>query len=283
MRKSILIAVLITGLAVVGLAFTGAISQTQVLPTYAPAQPLEEVTVIEVEDGDTIKVRFDDGTEPWVRYIGVDTPELDECYGQEAKDYNSSLVEDKTVWLERDVEDRDKYGRLLRYVFFDSGRTEMVNEMLLENGYAILMTIPPAYKYRRVFKRAAQEAWEQGAGLWSDCKVDGILPVSEVEEHFDRYEGRILTVECEVAKVGIYEGIVLLNSSEDIYLHFTAVIYADDVVCDFPESGIDLSALEGETIRVMGKLEWYESGKHDKAEIIIEAPWQLELAEASLK
>lgn len=282
MRKSILIAVLVfLGLGVALLSI-GRMTQTIVLPTYAPPTILEEGQVVneeDVEDGDTIWVTFKDGGRAEVRYIGPDTPEtwIPECYSIEAMERNRDLVLGKTVWLERDVEEYDSRGRLLRYVYLDPERRSMVNLMLLAEGYAVPMTIPPAYKYRQLFKAAAQEAWEGGLGLWSDCRVDGILTTDDVEENFDQYEGRIVTVEYEVAKVGTYEGMVFLNSSEDIYHHFTAVIYSDDVVCDFPESGIDLSALERETIRVTGKLEWYEKGQHDKPEIIIEAPWQLEL------
>jgi micrococcal nuclease len=83
-----------------------------------------EAQVTNVVDGDTIDVLID-GQEFRVRYIGVDTPETvhptlgEQPYGSEASDYNKSLVENQTVFLEKDVSETDQYGRLLRYVWLD--------------------------------------------------------------------------------------------------------------------------------------------------------------------
>jgi len=92
----------------------------------------ETATVVRVIDGDTIEVRIN-GVNERVRYVGVNTPERDEpCY-QDALDFNASLVENQTVRLVRDTSDRDRFDRLLRYIYV--GDT-FVNAALIEQGYA---------------------------------------------------------------------------------------------------------------------------------------------------
>ncbi len=105
-----------------------------------------------------------------VRYIGVDTPETHhpmrgvEPYGMEAAEANRKLVDGKTVRLEFDVEQRDRYGRLLAYVYLEDGT--FVNAWLVENGYAMVMTIPPNVKHQALFLKLQREAREAGRGLW---------------------------------------------------------------------------------------------------------------------
>lgn len=125
-------------------------------------------TVERVIDGDTIRVRVGDRVET-VRYIGVDTPESVhptrgiEPYGLAASACNRTLVEGRQVRLELDVESRDRYGRLLAYVYTDS---LFVNAELLRRGYAQLMTVPPNVRHVDVFIRLQQEARRSGEGLW---------------------------------------------------------------------------------------------------------------------
>jgi micrococcal nuclease len=124
-----------------------------------------EYLVITVIDGDTVEL---EGGER-VRYIGIDTPESTtehECYGEEAKTHNRGLVEGKRVTLVADAEDRDKYGRLLRYVFIDD---QFINLTLAEEGFATQLTIPPNVAHADEFKAAVTAAREQGRGLWSGC------------------------------------------------------------------------------------------------------------------
>jgi micrococcal nuclease len=103
-----------------------------------------------------------------VRLIGVDTPEVyggAECYGREA----SAFVE-RTVPLGSEVryrlgvEERDRYGRALAYVWLRDGR--FLNRLLVARGYAQPMTVPPNVEYEDVFVRAAARAREAGRGLW---------------------------------------------------------------------------------------------------------------------
>lgn len=130
----------------------------------------EGVEVVEVVDGDTIKVRLGGEVET-VRYIGMDTPETVhpirgvEPYGIEASEQNRQLVAGRRVRLEFDVEKRDRYGRLLAYVYVD---TLFVNAELLRRGYAQLMTVPPNVRYVDLFRRLQTEAREAGRGLWAD-------------------------------------------------------------------------------------------------------------------
>ncbi len=138
-------------------------------PAIQEAAPKETGTlVVRVIDGDTIEI--EGGVR--IRYIGVNTPEsVDprkkvQCFGEEASAYNKKLVEGKRVRLEADVEDKDRYGRLLRYVW--RGDT-MVNEQLVQGGYAQVMTIPPNVKYVERFKQAQTTARTAKKGLWGKC------------------------------------------------------------------------------------------------------------------
>lgn len=119
-----------------------------------------------VIDGDTVVLV---GGER-VRYIGVDTPELHhpkkpvEAYARQARAFNRRWVEGKRVRLEFDVERRDRYGRLLAYVYLEDGT--FVNAELIAQGYAQILTIPPNVKYQDLFLKLQREARESGRGLW---------------------------------------------------------------------------------------------------------------------
>ncbi len=123
--------------------------------------------VTRVIDGDTIELANGEK----VRYIGVDTPELHhpqkevEYYAREAYEANRRLVEGKRVRLELDVEERDRYGRILAYVYVDD---LMVNEWLVANGYARVATFPPNVKYAERFLQLEREARQAKVGLWAD-------------------------------------------------------------------------------------------------------------------
>src|SRR3990170_1305882 len=129
---------------------------------------LKEFLVMKAIDGDTIVI---EGGEI-VRYIGIDTPEVsqgEECFAKEASDKNKELVMGKTVRLEKDVSERDKYQRLLKYVW--SGDI-FVNEYLVRQGYATAVSYPPDVKYQELFRQAEKEARENGSGLWKECSLN---------------------------------------------------------------------------------------------------------------
>jgi len=144
---------------------------TPVPPTEAPPATLTSaagVLVVRVVDGDTIEI---EGGER-VRYIGIDTPESTiehECFGSEASRRNAELVGGKVVQLERDVSERDRFDRLLRYIWLDG---VLINEVLVREGYAVSSTYPPDVKYQDRFLAAQAEARNAGAGLWSSCGED---------------------------------------------------------------------------------------------------------------
>jgi micrococcal nuclease len=125
-------------------------------------------SVIRVVDGDTIHVQLGDRVEK-VRYIGVDTPELrhprrgEEPGGRAAAEMNRRLVGGRRVRLERDVQSRDRHGRLLAYVWIGG---VMVNAELVRLGYAQVITVPPNVRHQELFLKLQREAREAGRGLW---------------------------------------------------------------------------------------------------------------------
>ena len=126
-------------------------------------------TVVEVVDGDTIKVRMKGKTET-VRFLLVDTPETKhprmgvQPYGPEASRFTKSLLSGKTVELEKDVQERDKYGRLLMYVYVDG---KSVQKELLKKGLARVAVYPPNVKYVDEYRKIEREARRKGVGIWS--------------------------------------------------------------------------------------------------------------------
>ena len=118
------------------------------------------VLVTRVIDGDTIEIEGGHR----VRYIGINTPERGKPYYGEALNANRNLVEGKKVRLEKDVEDKDKYGRLLRYVWVDN---TMVNAELIRLGYAYSYSYPPNVKHQMHLLQLEKEAREHKQGLWS--------------------------------------------------------------------------------------------------------------------
>jgi micrococcal nuclease len=139
------------------------------LPAAAQAPAPLEALVVRVVDGDTIHVRVRNRVEK-VRYIGVNTPELhhptrrQEPGGREAHAANRKLVEGKRVRLELDVQSRDRYGRLLAYVWIDG---TMVNAELVRLGFAQVMTVPPNVRHQALFLELQRDAREAGRGLWA--------------------------------------------------------------------------------------------------------------------
>ncbi len=123
----------------------------------------EGVLVTRVIDGDTIELE----TGEKVRYIGIDTPEKDECYFEAAKRENELLVLDKRVKLEKDVSETDRYGRLLRYV--EAGEI-FVNDYLVRSGYALASSYPPDIDRQLQLREAQIEAKTFARGLWNECQ-----------------------------------------------------------------------------------------------------------------
>lgn len=123
-----------------------------------------------VTDGDTIEVTAN-GRDYRVRYIGVDSPEREEPFYQEATDLNIDLVKDETVILVRDVSETDQYGRLLRYVYLPDGT--FVNAEMIGQGMARLVTFPPDVAQTDYLKSLQDEARRAGRGMWSEPALVG--------------------------------------------------------------------------------------------------------------
>jgi len=142
--------------------------------------------VVKVYDGDTFRCRLESGEEVKVRLIGIDTPEsrrnrkayrdaersgksVEEIIrlGKKASEFTKRLIPPGTiVYLETDVQLHDRYGRLLAYVYLPDGR--MLNEVLVEEGYATVYTFPPNVKYAERFVELQRKAMMERKGLWSE-------------------------------------------------------------------------------------------------------------------
>ncbi|CAA9579408.1 MAG: hypothetical protein AVDCRST_MAG19-3692 [uncultured Thermomicrobiales bacterium] len=132
----------------------------------------------EVTDGDTVVVEVGGRTEP-VRLIGIDAPEARdsndpaECFGAEATARTARMLPPgREVWLERDVSDRDRYDRLLRYVWFvsrEDGGARLANQILVQEGFAVASTYQPDSRYAGRFASAQGAARALGRGLWEAC------------------------------------------------------------------------------------------------------------------
>ncbi len=145
---------------------------------YVPERNIPETAMVKhVIDGDTIEL--ENGRK--VRYIGINAPEIyypdgqNECFALESRKANMRLVEGKTILLVKDISGTDKYGRLLRYVYVSDPKSNMelfVNKILLSEGYARLMAIPPDLAYYRDFKNEQVKAQNANKGLWNACRND---------------------------------------------------------------------------------------------------------------
>ena len=174
-RAVVLGAALVAAPLALGSCRSGGSNDTAV--TASTVVPMN-ATVDRVVDGDTVVVDIDGRVET-IRLIGIDTPETVkpdspvECFGPEASAATKALLPEGTpLRLERDLEARDDYGRLLVYVT----RAEdgmFVNLELVRNGFATLLTFPPNTAHVDDFVEAAESAREQGLGLWSGCSSVG--------------------------------------------------------------------------------------------------------------
>jgi micrococcal nuclease len=158
-------------------------------------------TFVDIVDGDTIKVRMDDSNGRdrvyTVRMIGIDTPETNysygndpECFGKEASKRTESLLVaavDDQVWLEKDVSETDKNGRLLRYVWYTStidGKVRLLNEQLVREGYALAKTYRPDTARQDDLDAAERDAIRNAAGMWLSC--DASVSMDSDKEDPDR-------------------------------------------------------------------------------------------------
>ncbi len=173
----------ILGVLVLGQHFTPSVPSQKIFPSSptpsvsvsTPTQAVNNLSsarIIKVIDGDTLQV-FVNGQKETIRLIGMDTPETVDprkpiqCFGKEASDKAKEILTGKTIFLELDSTqgDKDKYNRLLRYVFLEDGTS--FNKMMIAEGYAHEYTYAAPYKYQAEYKQAEVEARNNDLGLWS--------------------------------------------------------------------------------------------------------------------
>lgn len=133
-------------------------------------------------DGDTIWVDID-GKDEKIRFVGVNTPEIAkdgkpaEFMADEAKDFTNSILKNKEIYLERDISDRDKYDRLLRYIWLEEPaknpslsdiEKNTLNGILVKEGYAYANYYKPDIKYQDYLKELEKSAQDNKKGIWSD-------------------------------------------------------------------------------------------------------------------
>ena len=161
--------------------------------------PPSDILVTRVIDGDTIEVSIA-GEIYKVRYIGIDAPELDDkraeysALAQEATRYNRQLVEGKTVRLEKDASETDRYGRLLRYVYVDD---IFVNAELARQGLAWAKAYPPDTKYQDTLEKAEAEARQDKIGIWQEIQPLPPIMVENVQITYIFYDGLVPNVESD--------------------------------------------------------------------------------------
>lgn len=165
-------------------ASSGAQASPQAVCASPPRPPnLIQARVVRVVDGDTIRVRLPNGRTERVRLIGIDTPEVYDseklerdvresgrsreeiqALGRLASEFTRKRLDGQAIGLELDVQTRDKYGRLLAYVWLLDGT--LFNMVIMKEGYAAIYTFPPEVKYADLFLACQREAREKGRGLW---------------------------------------------------------------------------------------------------------------------
>jgi micrococcal nuclease len=235
--------------------------------------------VVRVSDGDTIVVVMEgERGERIVRYLGIDAPERTkgeepgEPFAKEALEYNRALVEGKTIWLEFDKQRKDKYDRLLAYVYLDPLKLSMVNAILLAQGYATLMVISPNVKYADRFEILQKDAKEEKLGLW--WKIPDIT-VEELEKNLEKYLGKICAVRFKVVRThkSRKSGTIFLNSNAEEPLHHFVVVIFPRAVEKFRKKGIEPEKYYlNKRIRVTGRVQLYKG----QPQIIADDPWQIE-------
>ncbi|KYK35714.1 MAG: thermonuclease family protein [Theionarchaea archaeon] len=222
-----------------------------------------------VLDGDTFELR----TGEIVRLIGIDAPDYSEPGGTMARDYLSSLVLNKKVALKADQ--RDDYGRLLRYVYVDD---ICVNEEMIKNGYAETRYLSENDPARGYYIQLEMEAERKRAGLWNHgifqprltLNWEGNIPIIDWRDAHEYY-GEYVIVKGVIADTYTTGKVCFLNFHSDSEQYFTAVIFA----CDFPSFPDGPEAYTGKKVQIIGFIREYNG----KPELIVKIPEQIRIIE----
>ncbi len=233
----------------------------------------KEGYVAEVVDGDTIKLKSGES----VRYIGIDTPETrkkegekwiyqPQPFAEEAKQLNRKLVENKKVRLEYDVEKKDKYRRLLCYVFVED---IFVNAKLIEEGLAFLYTYPPNVKYVDKLVELQKNARLEEKGIWKTY-ARGAIPDKEAKNHI----GELAEVEGRVSKIKDRDKTICLYFGQGGQGSFKVIIFRNDLKYFLDKKINPKEYYLGKKLKVYGKIKDYHG-----PEIIAGHPTQIEVIE----
>jgi micrococcal nuclease len=235
----------------------------------ASAPPLPG-RISKVVDGDTVEVDLGEGLREKVRYLLIDTPELhhpkrgEEELGRAAYLKNREMALGRRVRLETDLVSRDKYGRLLAYVWIrgDDGVEFMANERMIREGYAMPMTIPPNVRYVGRISRAFREARSADRGLWGAAEKRLFTPAAAWNE-LPYLKGRFITLEIRPTR--------LIDSKSTFRLVQGKIPMAVLIYRNCAKPFGDLNRLVGRRLRIMGKV----TAGHRGAELILADPLQI--------
>jgi micrococcal nuclease len=219
-----------------------------------------------VIDGDT----FNLGTGETVRLIGIDAPELSQPGGEKSREYLAHLILNKRITLEKGYEDRDKYNRLLRFVYTGD---VCINEELIRQGYAEARYIPDSF--REYYIHLEIEAETAKAGLWNDnifqsrsnLRWEEEIPIIDWKDA-DKYYNQYVIVEGTIVDTYNSGAVCFLNFDTDY--QFTAVIFASDIL-GFPFIPEDFYL--GKTVQIIGIIKEYKGSP----EIIVKTPHQIRI------
>lgn len=235
-----------------------------------------------VHDGDTFTT-----VEGWqVRMLGIDAPELYQPGGDIARDILGGYLLNKTVKLEPDREDKDRYGRLLRYVYV--GDT-LINAEMVRKGYAAFQPFQESLKLADTLAKLEETAARIGKGLWAfnvftprslqlltqklnqtgtDSTHLLVIPYTKA----DSFIGRLVAVEGVVVNTYRSKKILILNFHQDYKRHFSAVIFATDL-SRFPPHPEDF--YNKRRLRVTGIIKEYKGAP----QIVVKDPAQIQILE----
>ena len=219
----------------VGVTSTGA-GVVPLPPGWASAE------VVEVVDGDTIDVRFEDGTVEPLRLIGTNSPEGGECYAAEATAGLTGLVLGDVVHLEPDTSDRDQFGRLLRYVWTADDR--FVNGLTVEEGWAIAREYPPDTARSSQLDAAQERAIQAEAGLWAPDACGEALPsdVQITHVEYDAPGNDNFNLNGEWAEI---------TNADDVPVDLTGWVLKDETASHRYSFPLAFTLRPGSTVRVL--------------------------------
>ncbi len=227
----------------------------------------DTISCTAIIDGDTFRLETGEA----VRLIGIDAPELSQPGGEESRQYLAQLILNKGITLEKGHSDRDKYNRLLRFVYIDD---VCINEEMIRQGYAEARYLTDPL--REYYIQLEIEAETAKTGLWrnnifqprSQLNWDSDVPVISWSDAHNYYN-QLVIVEGTIVNTFNSGTVCFLNFSTD-YQYFTAVIFASDFVgFPFIPEGFYL----GKRVRIIGIIKEYKGSP----EIIVKTPDQIKI------